>query len=255
MSALAGRAALITGAASGIGRAAAQRLARDWPELILVDKDPAGLDVTAAAIASEAPGTRVTAETIDLSDPAGLAAAAVGLAHRHEIDLLVNNAGIGYAATTVDTTMEQWDQTLAVDLTAVFVLCQAVLPGMIARGHGTIVNVASAGGLVGLRQRAAYCAAKAGVIGLTRAIAADHAMQGIRVNAIAPGTVASEWIGKILATDPDPDSARKRMEMRQLDGRMGTPAEVAGGIAFLASPEARFVNGSVFVMDAGLTAV
>jgi len=250
----AGRTALVTGAASGIGRASAQRLAGDWPELVLVDKDPAGLGATAAAIASEAPETRVTAETIDLSDPAGLAAAA-GLARRHEIDLLVNNAGIGYAATTVDTTMEQWNQTIAVDLTAVFVLCQAVLPGMIARGGGTIVNVASAGGLVGLRQRAAYCAAKAGVIGLTRAIAADHAMQGIRVNAIAPGTVASEWIGKILATDPDPDSARKRMEMRQLDGRMGTPAEVAAGIAFLASSEARFVNGSVFVMDAGLTAV
>ncbi len=253
MNAYAGKTALVTGAASGIGRATAQRLARDWPELILVDKDSAGLSATAAAIADC--GGQVTAETIDLSEPAGLAAAAADLARRHQIDLLVNNAGIGYAATTIDTTMEQWDQTLAVDLTAVFVLCQAVLPGMITRGHGTIVNVASAGGLVGLRQRVAYCAAKAGVIGLTRAIAADHAMQGIRVNAIAPGTVASEWIGKILATDPDPESARKRMEMRQLDGRMGTPAEVAEGIAFLASPEARFVNGSVFVMDAGLTAV
>ena len=253
MNAYAGKTALVTGAASGIGRATAQRLARDWPELILVDKDSAGLSAAAAAITDG--GGRVTAETIDLSESAGLADAAADLARRHQIDLLVNNAGIGYAATTIDTTMEQWDRTLAVDLTAVFVLCQAVLPGMIARGHGTIVNVASAGGLVGLRQRVAYCAAKAGVIGLTRAIAADHAMQGIRVNAIAPGTVASEWIGKILATDPDPESARKRMEMRQLDGRMGTPAEVAEGIAFLASPEARFVNGSVFVMDAGLTAV
>jgi len=253
VNAYAGKTALVTGAASGIGRATAQRLARDWPELILVDKDSAGLSAAAAAITDG--GGRVTAETIDLSESAGLADAAADLARRHQIDLLVNNAGIGYAATTIDTTMEQWDRTLAVDLTAVFVLCQAVLPGMIARGHGTIVNVASAGGLVGLRQRVAYCAAKAGVIGLTRAIAADHAMQGIRVNAIAPGTVASEWIGKILATDPDPESARKRMEMRQLDGRMGTPAEVAEGIAFLASPEARFVNGSVFVMDAGLTAV
>jgi NAD(P)-dependent dehydrogenase (short-subunit alcohol dehydrogenase family) len=253
VNAYAGKTALVTGAASGIGRATAQRLARDWPELILVDKDSAGLSAAAAAIADC--GGQVTTETIDLSEPAGLAAAAADLARRHQIDLLVNNAGIGYAATTIETTMEQWDQTLAVDLTAVFVLCQAVLPGMITRGHGTIVNVASAGGLVGLRQRVAYCAAKAGVIGLTRAIAADHAMQGIRVNAIAPGTVASEWIGKILATDPDPESARKRMEMRQLDGRMGTPAEVAEGIAFLASPEARFVNGSVFVMDAGLTAV
>jgi meso-butanediol dehydrogenase/(S,S)-butanediol dehydrogenase/diacetyl reductase len=148
----------------------------------LVDKDPAGLSAAAAAIASGA--VQVTAETIDLSQTAGLAAAAADRARRHQIDLLVNNVGIGYAATAIDTTMEQWDQTMAVDLTALFVLYQAVLPGMIARGHGTIVNVASAGGLVGLRQRAAYCAAKAGVIGLTRAIAADHAMQGIRVNAI-----------------------------------------------------------------------
>jgi NAD(P)-dependent dehydrogenase (short-subunit alcohol dehydrogenase family) len=253
VSASSGRTALVTGAASGIGRATAQRLARDWPQLILVDKDSDMLSAAAQATAAE--DCQVVVEVIDLSDPAELASRAASLASTYEIDLVVNNAGIGYAATTIETSTEQWDQTLAVDLTAVFLICQAVLPAMIRRGHGTIVNVASAGGLVGLRQRAAYCAAKAGVIGLTRAMAADHAMDGIRVNAIAPGTVASEWIGKILAADPDPEATRRRMEMRQLDGKMGTPAEVAAGIAFLASPEARFVNGSVFVMDAGLTAV
>ena len=136
-----------------------------------------------------------------------------------------------------------------------FRLCRAVIPGMVARGHGVIINTASAGGLVGLRYRVAYCASKAGVIGLTRALAADHAGQGIRVNAIAPGTVDTEWVGRMLADDPDPVATRKLMENRQLDGRLGTPEEVAGGIAFMAGDDGRFFNGSVMVMDAGLTAV
>jgi NAD(P)-dependent dehydrogenase (short-subunit alcohol dehydrogenase family) len=248
-----GQTTLVTGAASGIGRATALRLAGQCAELVLLDRDAAGV----AATADAASGDRcaVTALTVDLADAAALESTMADVLRKHEIDVLVNNAGIGYAATTVDTSTEQWDRTLAVDLTAVFLLCRAVLPGMISRGRGVIVNVASAGGIVGLRQRAAYCAAKAGVIGLTRALAADHAGEGIRVNAIAPGTVASEWIGKILEGEQDPVATRRRMELRQLDGRMGTPEEVAHGIAFLAGPEARFVNGSVFVMDGGFTTV
>jgi NAD(P)-dependent dehydrogenase (short-subunit alcohol dehydrogenase family) len=252
MAATSTRTALITGAASGIGRATALRLSRDYGHLVLFDMDADGLARTAAATAN--PG-EVSTAVFDISDREALATAMADTLAARSIDLLVNNAGIGYAANVIETTMDQWDTTLAVDLTTVFLMCRAVLPAMIAGERGVIVNVASAGGMIGLRQRAAYCAAKAGVIGLTRALAADHAAQGIRINAIAPGTVASEWIGKIIANDSDPEATRKRMADRQLDGQMGTPEEVADGIAFLASDEARFVNGSVFVMDGGLTAV
>ena len=192
---------------------------------------------------------------VDLADAERTESVAGEYLRTHDVGLLVNNAGVGFRANAEETTDEQWDLTLAVNLTAMFRLCRAVLPGMVQRGRGVIINTASAGGLVGLRNRAAYCASKAGVIGLTRALAADHAGQGIRVNCIAPGTVDTEWVGRMLADDPDPQATRRMMENRQLDGRFGTPEEVAGGIAFMAGDEGRFFNGSVMVMDAGLTAV
>lgn len=230
----------ITGAASGIGFATATRLQRD------------GWDVVAIDIDAERLAHFDDAHVLDLRDVGAVAAT---FARIGPVDALVNDAGIGFAATVVETTTEQWDAMLAVNLTAMFHTTKAVLPGMLERGHGSIVNLASIAGIVGIRNRAGYCATKGGVIAFTRAIAADHAYQGIRANAICPGTVNTEWIGKILADAPDPDATRAAMEARQLDGRMGTPEEVAAGIAFLLSDDGRFVNGSAWVMDGGMTAV
>jgi NAD(P)-dependent dehydrogenase (short-subunit alcohol dehydrogenase family) len=248
--------AAVTGAGSGIGRATALRLAADGWTLTLLDRAADGLEVTRDAVRLES-GLEAVQDLVvaDLSDTEQVETVAGEYLRTHDVDLLVNNAGIGFRANAEDTTDEQWDLTMAVNLTAMFRLCRAVLPGMVARGHGVIINTASAGGVVGLRNRVAYCASKAGVIGLTRALAADHAGQGIRVNAIAPGTVDTEWVGRMLADDPDPVATRKMMENRQLDGQLGTPEEVAGGIAFMAGDEGRFFNGSVMIMDAGLTAV
>jgi NAD(P)-dependent dehydrogenase (short-subunit alcohol dehydrogenase family) len=125
---------------------------------------------------------------------------------------------------------------------------------MLDRGNGVIVNIASVAGQVGVPRRAAYCASKAGLVGLTKAIAVDHARQGIRSVAICPGTVDTEWIGKILSDAPDPAAARAAMAARQLDGQMGTPEEIAEMVAFVAGPNGRFINGAALVVDGGMTA-
>lgn len=244
---------MITGAASGIGRATAYRLAADGYQIEALDLDVAGLAVTRDEIARR--GGVAFAREVDLSEVASIEAVFSSVLADGAPAVLANVAGIGVAAELADTTAVQWDALLAVDLSAVFHTCRLVLPAMLAAGGGVIVNVASVAGLVGVARRAAYCAAKAGVIGLTRATAVDYAARGIRANAICPGTVHTEWIGKILADAPDPEVARRAMDARQLDGRMGSPEEVAAGIAFLCSPDARFVNGSAFVMDGGMTAI
>lgn len=243
------RRAIVTGAASGIGRATAIRLSRDGYRLLLIDRDEAGLASTRSACGG---GEQ---EIVDLSRPAETVPPIHSLLGPEPVDLLVNCAGVGWAATTAETDDKIWATTIEVNLSATFYMCQLVLPGMLERGRGVIVNVASAGALVGLKNRVAYCASKAGILGLTRAIAADHAADGIRVNAVCPGTVDSPWIGKILSNAQDPEGTRKLMEQRQLDGRMGSPEEVAEWIAFISADTGRFMNGASLVIDGGLTAV
>jgi NAD(P)-dependent dehydrogenase (short-subunit alcohol dehydrogenase family) len=247
-----GRVAVVTGAGSGIGRATALRLHRDGWDVAVLDISADDGEATARMVG----GDRIAGYVADVSDPEAVEATVAAVVDRQGAPaLLVNNAGIGLAADTPSTTTDAWRRTFGVNVEGTFYMCRAVLPSMLASKRGVIVNVASVAGLVGLKNRAAYCASKAAVIGLTRAIAADHAADGIRANAIAPGTVETSWIGKILSNAEDPVATRAAMQARQLDGVMGTAEEVAAGISFLASAESRFVNGSVFVMDGGLTAV
>jgi NAD(P)-dependent dehydrogenase (short-subunit alcohol dehydrogenase family) len=245
--------AVVTGAASGIGRATALRLAHDGYEVAMMDLDAAGLAETCAQI--QEAGGRAHQFPVDLRDPLGVGSVTREIAVTVGApQVLVNVAGIGVAATVLETSDEDWNRVLAVNLTGPFLTTRATLPLMLDRGSGVIVNIASVGGQVGVASRAAYCASKAGLVGLTRAVAVDHASQGIRCVAICPGTVETEWIGKILANAPDPVAAREAMAARQLDGRMGSPAEVAAMVAFVAGPDGRFINGAALVLDGGMTA-
>jgi len=245
--------AVVTGAASGIGRATALRLAHDGYEVAMMDLDAAGLAETRTQI--QEAGGRAHQFPVDLCDPLGVGSVTREIAVTVGApQVLVNVAGIGVAATVLETSDEDWNRVLAVNLTGPFLTIRATLPLMVDRGSGVIVNIASVGGQVGLASRAAYCASKAGLVGLTRAVAVDHAREGIRCVAICPGTVETEWIGKILANAPDPVAAREAMAARQLDGRMGSPAEVAAMVAFVAGPDGRFINGAALVLDGGMTA-
>lgn len=228
------------------------RLAREGFLILALDRNAEGLAETGARIT--AAGGRAATYAVDLLDGEATDHAVHAAIAEGAPAALVNVAGVGVPRTIVDTTPVEWDLVIGVNLTGVYRVCRAVLPAMIDAGGGVVVNVASVAGRVGIANRAAYCASKAGVVGLTRAIAVDHAGQGVRAVSISPGTVATEWIDTILADAPDPAAAKAAMEARQLDGRMGTPEEVAAGIAFVCSPDGRFLNGSDLVMDGGLTA-
>jgi NAD(P)-dependent dehydrogenase (short-subunit alcohol dehydrogenase family) len=241
---LEGRVAVVTGAASGIGRAVANALIAEGSRVVAVDRDDTALVQVDGVVAVRE----------DLTDPEAPARVVAVAAEHGGPDVLVCNAGVGYATTTTETTLAQWEDTFAVNVRAPFLLCREAIPAMLARGGGTIVNVASAAAITAVPSRAAYCASKAAVIGLTRSIAVDYAARGIRANCVAPGTIDTPWVDRIVAGAPDADARRAAMAERQIVGRLGTAEEVAEAIVFLASERASFVHGSVLVVDGGMTA-
>lgn len=247
---LAGKTAFITGAASGIGEAIALALAGAGAYTFVADiNDEAGDKVVDAIRDAGGEGEYVR---LDVSDrEACNSAAGRVLAKFGSIDVLVNNAGIGHVGTILTTESEDLDRLWAVNVRGMFDLTKAFIPSMIERGRGSVVNVASIGGVVAIRDRIAYCTTKFAVVGLTKCIALDHARDGIRANAICPGRVETDFVKRRLAEYPDPQKAYEDMASTQAIGRMGRPEEIAAAALYLASDEAAFVTGTALEIDGG----
>ena len=164
----------------------------------------------------------------------------------------MNHAGFGVPGKLLETTEPNWHQMVAVNLTGPFLVSQVLMPHLI-QSKGSIIMMASVAGMVGIKERTAYCATKGGVISLMRSIALDYVGEGVRCNAICPGTVDTPWVDRMVATYPDPVQTKKQMTNRQPMGRLGQPHEIASGAVYLASKDSNFVTGSCLVIDGGLT--
>ena len=236
---LEGKRGVVTGAAQGIGAAIAAATMSAGAEVVLCDRD--------SAVHQTAESLGGSSAILDVTDPESVTRAFDGIAAQGPIDFLVNNAGIRLIKPLREVTLAEWQKVIAVDLDGPFVCTSAILPRMIDAGGGAIVNIASVAGILSFRDRAAYNAAKAGVMGLTRSVAAEHAADGIRCNAVAPGVIETPLTAEYF-TDED---LATRIRQGTPAGRWGQPEEIAGPVVFLLSDLASFVSGQTVVADGG----
>ncbi len=250
---LSGKVAFITGGGTGIGRACALAFAAEGARVAVAGrrKDP----LAAVVREIESSGGKGLALVCDIIDRGSVEAAIASAAqHFGHLNIVVNNAGAIVVGTAEETSDEDWSRVLATNLTGTFHVSRAAIPALRKCGGGSIVNIGSYLGIVGRQRRAAYCAAKAGVAGLTRAMALDHAQDKIRVNCICPAIVETEMSQLSLSKAPDPEAARRQRIAEIPLARFGKPEDIAMMALYLASDESSWVTGAAFPLDGGQTA-
>jgi 2-keto-3-deoxy-L-fuconate dehydrogenase len=241
---LAGKVAFVTAAAQGMGRGAALAFAREGAQVWATD-------VNASALKDLEGKERIRTRTLDATDEAAIAKVA---ADAGGVDVVFNCAGMVHHGSILDATAKDWDQGFAVNVKSMFLVSRAFIPGMLGKGRGSIINMSSvASSIRGLPNRFVYGATKAAVIGLTKSIAADYVKQGVRCNAICPGTVDTPSLQGRINAFADPVQARKDFVARQPMGRLGTVEDITGILVFLASDESLFATGNAYSIDGGMT--
>lgn len=253
MSRLAGKVAIVTGAASGVGRATALLFATEGARVVAADVDKTRGDTVVQEITGA--GGDAVFVRVDVSSPEQVEALVRTAVETYgKLDVIFNNAGIeGQQGSTADCTVENFDRVISINLKGVFLGMKYAIPAMLRNGGGAIINTASVAGLVGFVNIPAYCASKGGVLQLTKTAALEYGKQGIRVNAICPGVIATPMIDRF--TETAGEAGRQAMEAMEPIGRMGKPEEIAQMALFLASDESAFCTGAPFIVDGGFVAI
>jgi len=244
-----GKTALVTGAGSGIGEAIALCFAQQGAAVWVVDRDKPSGAATVDAIGKA--GGKADFACADVSDPEAVLALASRLP---TLDVLVNNAGIGHVGNLRGTSAADLDRMYSVNVRGPFNFCKAFVPAMLERRRGSVISIASIGGIVAVRDRLAYTISKFAVVGLTKSLALDHSHEGVRFNCICPGRVETPFVKVRLAEYPDPERAYREMASTQLNGRMARPGEIAAAALYLAADESEMVTGSSLMIDGGWSA-
>lgn len=250
MFSLTGKIALVTGAGSGIGAAIAEIYAKAGAHVFVADLNQASATATASKII-DAGGTAQPLK-LDIANETDVTAARMSIAR--PLDILVNNAGVGAVGTILQTSPVELNRLIAVNVTGTYLVTRAFLPAMLERRSGSVINLASVAGIVGIRDRFAYSTTKFAIVGMTKCLALDHSKDGVRFNAICPCRVETPWVAQRISEYPDSEAARREMASTQLAGRMAHPDEIAAAALYLASDEAAMVTGSTLMIDSGWSA-
>jgi len=251
---LRGKRCVVTGAAAGIGKAIAMRYVQAGAQVCLTDIDAQAIEKTTQQIKQLNETIQSSVLDVGSADACNAFAEEIKSRWPDGMDVLVNNAGIGFKGTLDETSLMDFQKLNRVNVEGVINLTKALLPLIRLRGSGTIINTASIGGIVGLRDRVAYCSTKFAVVGITKSMALDHADENIRVNCICPGRVHTPFVDSIIQSYDDPEAAYQAMSATQPIGRMARPDEIAAGAHYLASDDASFITGTSLYIDGGFSA-